>query len=47
MYNTEIWKVYIYLISVNTESIYYTYFTTYTQVILRKWHKSTAPYISS
>ena len=34
-------------ISVNTESIYYTYFTTNTQVILRKYFKSTLTYISS
>lgn len=36
-----------YLISVNTETTINTYFTTYTQVILRKCHKSIAPYISN
>ena len=34
-------------ISVNTESWYDSYFTTNTQVILRKYFKLTASYISS
>lgn len=37
----------LYIFSVNTESRYLPYFTTYAQVILRKWYKSLASYISS
>ena len=47
MYYTEIWKVYIYLFSISTAYIIKSYFTTYTQVILRKCIKSLASYISS
>ena len=47
MYFKEIQKVYIYNSSAYTETTVNTYFTTYTQVILRKCYKSIATYISS
>lgn len=47
MYNMII-QIYVLIdISIFTESIYYTYFTTNTQIIRRKCYKSTAPYISN
>ena len=47
MYYSYILKVYIYILSIYTESSINIYFTTFTQVILRKYYKSIASYISS
>ena len=47
MYYPYILKVYIYMLSIYTESSMNIYFTTYAQVILKEYSKSIASYISS